>query len=197
MAVLANAETMQDISTAMSLGADGVGLVVRTEHCFFEGDRLNVFRAVIVSVTPEERAQHLRQLELIQTKDFTNIYRLACDGTVGPGAKISTPISKSLRTAEKAMISNKAHQCTIRLLDPPLDEFLPNSRDKDFEKEVERLAIAWGLPLGECMNRVSQLQESNDPLMGFRGVCIGVVHSDITRMQVKSILSAGLNVLQV
>lgn len=129
---------MQDVSNAMTFGAEGVGLV-RTEHCFFQGDRLNTFRAAILADTVEERAKHLKVLERFQQEDFINIYHIVGGGTPSESGKAratAAPISTAMRAAERAQSGKFTHQCTIRLLDPPLAEFLPNARDPDYLQQV-------------------------------------------------------------
>ena len=152
--VRANAETPEDAAKARELGAEGIGLC-RTEHMFFATDRIDVMRAMILSETKEEREGHLEELLRFQHDDMLELFKVM-DGL---------PV-------------------TIRLLDPPLHEFLPQS-DSDIKALAERI----GKPEGTIRDITERLAEIN-PMLGFRGCRLSVVHPEITEMQVKAIISA-------
>ncbi len=152
--VRANAETPEDAAKARELGAEGIGLC-RTEHMFFAADRIDVMRAMILSETKEERQAHLDELLRFQHDDMLELFKVM-DGL---------PV-------------------TIRLLDPPLHEFLPQS-DADIKALAERI----GKPEETIRDITDRLAEVN-PMLGFRGCRLSVVHPEITEMQVKAIISA-------
>jgi pyruvate,orthophosphate dikinase len=152
--VRANAETPEDAAKARELGAEGIGLC-RTEHMFFAADRIDVMRAMILSETKEERQGHLEELLRFQHDDMLELFKVM-DGL---------PV-------------------TIRLLDPPLHEFLPQS-DSDIKALAERI----GKPEETIRDITERLAEIN-PMLGFRGCRLSVVHPEITEMQVKAIISA-------
>jgi pyruvate,orthophosphate dikinase len=152
--VRANAETPEDAAKARELGAEGIGLC-RTEHMFFDAERIDVMRAMILSETTEERQGFLEQLLNFQHDDMLALFKVM-DGL---------PV-------------------TIRLLDPPLHEFLPHSDD-----EIGALAGRIGKPAEKIRELVGRLGEIN-PMLGFRGCRLSVVYPEITEMQVKAIISA-------
>jgi pyruvate,orthophosphate dikinase len=152
--VRANAETPEDAAKARELGAEGIGLC-RTEHMFFAADRIDVMRAMILSETREERQTHLDELLRFQHDDMLELFKVM-DGL---------PV-------------------TIRLLDPPLHEFLPQG-----EADIEALAERIGKPVDTIRDITERLHEIN-PMLGFRGCRLSVVHPEITEMQVKAIISA-------
>ncbi len=152
--VRANAETPEDAAKARELGAEGIGLC-RTEHMFFAADRIDVMRAMILSETREERQTHLDELLRFQHDDMLELFKVM-DGL---------PV-------------------TIRLLDPPLHEFLPQG-----EADIEALAERIGKPVDTVRDITERLHEIN-PMLGFRGCRLSVVHPEITEMQVKAIISA-------
>ncbi|PCI28511.1 MAG: pyruvate, phosphate dikinase [SAR324 cluster bacterium] len=158
LAVWANAETLEDAQKAKDLGAEGIGLC-RTEHMFFDPERIVIMRLMILAETFEEREEHLRQLFNFQQKDMKGLFRIM-DGA---------PV-------------------TIRLLDPPLHEFLPHQ-----EEEVRALALHLGTSFEKMDSRIKQLDESN-PMLGFRGCRLSIVYPEITKMQVQAIISAALEV---
>jgi len=161
MRVLANAETPTDVEAADRMGAEGVGLC-RTEHMFFHPSRIDLFRHMILSNTHEERASCLLKLLPMQTDDFARIFRIMGD-----------------------------RQITVRLLDPPLHEFLPDPYSRTFEEEIERVASRGGIPPDQCRQRVLDMQESN-PMLGFRGSRLSIVHPEITEMQTKAVVAAAI-----
>jgi pyruvate,orthophosphate dikinase len=152
--VRANADTPHDARVARALGAEGIGLC-RTEHMFFEEDRLPWVRRVILARHAEERRAALAHLLPVQQKDFEGIYA-ALDGL---------PV-------------------TVRLLDPPLHEFLPHG-----ERAVEALARDMGLSPAEVEAKVEALAEAN-PMLGHRGCRLGMTAPDIYEMQVEAMVRA-------
>ena len=156
LSVRANAETPEDAAKALELGAEGIGLC-RTEHMFFAAERIDVMRGMILSETREERESYLVQLEKFQHDDFLELFRIM-DGK---------PI-------------------TIRLLDPPLHEFLPHTED-----DIAALSAHINKPLELIKNAIRDLAEVN-PMLGLRGCRMSIVHPEITEMQVRAIISAAL-----
>ena len=158
--VRANAETPEDAAKARELGAEGIGLC-RTEHMFFEAERIDVMRAMILSESEEERQGFLDQLLQFQYADMLELFRVM-DGL---------PV-------------------TIRLLDPPLHEFLPQTDD-----DIDALAKRLGKPADKVREITERLSEVN-PMLGFRGCRLSVVHPEITEMQVKAIISAAADAIE-
>ncbi len=158
MKVRANADTPTDANRARQYGAVGIGLC-RTEHMFFEGDRIDSIRKMILSDTLEDRKKALAEIKPLQQGDFEQLFT-AMDGF---------PV-------------------IIRLLDPPLHEFVPHE-----EKDQKDLAAQMGIPFEKVRSRVQQLHEFN-PMLGFRGCRLGIVFSEITEMQVSAIVDAAINV---
>lgn len=154
--VRANAETPDDAAKARELGAEGIGLC-RTEHMFFGSDRIDHMRAMILSVDKKERKKHLATLREFQHEDMLALFKVM-DGL---------PV-------------------TIRLLDPPLHEFLPHD-----DEEVEALAERLGKSSEEISRARNDLTEVN-PMLGFRGCRLSVVYPEITKMQVQAIIGAAL-----
>jgi len=152
--VRTNADTPEQTAQALAFGAEGIGLT-RTEHMFFEGDRIDAMREMILAETQTDREAALAKLLPYQRKDFFGIF--------------------------KAL---KGFPATIRLLDPPLHEFLPHSKEQqlDFSKKI-------GVAVEKVMARVHELHEFN-PMLGFRGCRLGVKYPEITKMQVRAILEA-------
>ncbi|XP_026438194.1 pyruvate, phosphate dikinase 2-like [Papaver somniferum] len=158
--VMANADTPEDALTARNNGAQGIGLC-RTEHMFFASDeRLKAVRQMIMVGTLEHRKVALDLLLPYQRSDFEGIFR-AMDGL---------PV-------------------TIRLLDPPLHEFLPEG---DIEQIVGQLAIDTGVTQDEAISRVEKLSEVN-PMLGFRGCRLGISYPELTEMQARAIFQAAIN----
>ncbi len=152
--VRVNADTPADAHRGRDFGAEGIGLC-RTEHMFFEGDRLLAMREMILAQDPEGRKKALAKLLPMQRGDFESIFR-AMEGF---------PV-------------------TIRLLDPPLHEFLPHDAG-----EVETLARSLGKPAEEVQRIVNGLQETN-PMLGLRGCRLGIIYPEITAMQARAIFEA-------
>ncbi len=156
--VRANADTPEDARRARAFGAEGIGLA-RTEHMFFEGERIYAMQEMILADTPEARREALAKLLPYQKEDFKGLFR-AMDGL---------PV-------------------TIRTLDPPLHEFLPK------EPEAQRaLAERLGVPVEKVAERVEALKELN-PMLGFRGVRLGMLYPEITEMQARAMLEAACEV---
>ncbi|MCG2840285.1 pyruvate, phosphate dikinase [Sandaracinobacter sp. RS1-74] len=156
MKVRANAETPEDCRTAVRFGAEGVGLA-RTEHMFFGAERIVHVRAMILSADESGRRAALEKLLPAQRADFAEIFRIM-----------------------------EGRPVTIRLLDPPLHEFLPSR-----EAEMAEVAEATGLALGAVRRRVAELHESN-PMLGHRGCRLLITFPEITEMQARAIFEAAL-----
>ncbi|KAL8195743.1 hypothetical protein R6Q57_025496 [Mikania cordata] len=161
--VMANADTPNDALTARNNGAQGIGLC-RTEHMFFASDeRIKAVRKMIMAVTPEQRKSALDLLLPYQRSDFEGIFR-AMDGRL--------PV-------------------TIRLLDPPLHEFLPEG---DLEQIVSELTLDTGMTEDEIYSRIEKLSEVN-PMLGFRGCRLGISYPELTEMQVRAIFQAAVSMI--
>jgi pyruvate,orthophosphate dikinase len=156
--VRANAETALDARTARGFGAEGIGLC-RTEHMFFEEDRIAAVREMILADDERGRRAALAKLLPMQRGDFVQLFTIMADLPV-----------------------------TIRLLDPPLHEFLPHS-----EEEVAAVAQATGLDAAKLMRRARELAETN-PMLGHRGCRLGVSHPEIYEMQVRAIIEAACEI---
>ena len=156
--VRTNADTPNDAAQAFAFGAQGIGLC-RTEHMFFEADRIKAMREMIVSETSEQREKALAKLEPIQQSDFEAIY--------------------------EAM---KGRPVTIRLLDPPLHEFVPTD-----PKDIEELAKEMNISVEHLKQVISSLHEFN-PMMGHRGCRLDVTFPEIAKMQTAAIIKAALAV---
>jgi pyruvate,orthophosphate dikinase len=163
MGVRTNAETPEDASHAMKFGAEGIGLF-RTEHMFYgEGSEQPLFllRKMIVSKTEKERRDALNELYKYVKKDIKD-----------------------------TMIVMKGYPVTIRLLDPPLHEFVPHDKEK-----LQQLSKELGISMNVLRRRVLSLHENN-PMLGHRGVRLGVSYPEITEMQVRAILEATAELLK-
>ncbi|MFK7844981.1 MAG: pyruvate, phosphate dikinase [Rhodothermales bacterium] len=158
MGVRTNADAPADARKAIEFGAEGIGLC-RTEHMFFEGDRILSMRKMIMAKTLDDRRAALEELLPFQKEDFTGIYE----------AMAGKPV-------------------TIRLLDPPLHEFLPH--DAAGQKEM---ADALGISLDDVKAQVEALHEFN-PMLGHRGCRLGITYPEITEMQARAILEAAVEV---
>ena len=149
-----NSETPLDAKTARDFGAEGIGLC-RTEHMFFDEERILSVREMILSKTKEDRNKALEKLLPYQKKDFIEIFKIMN----------GLPV-------------------TVRLLDPPLHEFLPKN-----EKEINDVAKALELPIKEIKSRIGELYEHN-PMLGHRGCRLGISFPEIYEMQCKAIFEA-------
>jgi pyruvate,orthophosphate dikinase len=162
LGVWANADYPRDAEKARENGAEGIGLC-RTEHMFMEEERLPIVRSMILAETTEERERHLARLLPIQRSDFHGILK----------AMQGLPV-------------------VIRLIDPPLHEFLPNYEDLVAETTELRVTGRDPYRLAELevlRSRVEQLREAN-PMLGLRGVRLSILYPEITRMQVRAIIEA-------
>ena len=154
LGIRTNAETPLDVQSAKDFGAEGIGLC-RTEHMFFEADRLAHFREMILASDKDGREDALAKILPVQREDFAAIFRIMGD-----------------------------LPCTIRLLDPPLHEFLPHA-----EADIQSVADTLGLPAKELMARARELAESN-PMLGHRGCRLGISYPEIYEMQARAIFEA-------
>ena len=156
--VRANADTPKDAAQAFGFGAEGIGLC-RTEHMFFEGDRIKAFREMILADDEAGRRVALAKLLPIQRSDFEGLF--------------------------KAM---NGFPVTVRLLDPPLHEFVPHD-----EKGQKEMAKEMNVPLQKIVAKVESLAEFN-PMLGHRGCRLGNTYPEITEMQARAIIEAAMNV---
>ena len=154
--VRANAETPEDARTAREFGAEGIGLC-RTEHMFFEGDRIQAVREMILAQDDKGRRAALAKLLPVQRQDFVQLF------TIMSGLPV-----------------------TIRLLDPPLHEFLPHG-----DKEIGEVAAALGVTPDALKHRAAELHEFN-PMLGFRGCRLAVAFPEIAEMQARAIFEAAV-----
>ena len=154
LSIRANAETELDTMKALEFGAEGIGLC-RTEHMFFEGERIMPMREMIMADSPNGRKRALSKLIEFQTKDFEILFSLLNDKPI-----------------------------TVRLLDPPMHEFLPKS-----DIEISNLAKESGVTSGYIHEILLKLSESN-PMLGHRGVRLGLIYPEIYEMQVEAIFRA-------
>ncbi|MCL2597426.1 MAG: pyruvate, phosphate dikinase [Paludibacter sp.] len=157
MYVRTNADTPHDALVARKFGAKGIGLC-RTEHMFFEGEKIKAMREMILATDTDGRRKALDKILPYQQKDFEGIFEAMHDLPV-----------------------------TVRLLDPPLHEFLPND-----DKGQQEMAQSMGLPFETIKQRVISLHEQN-PMLGHRGARLGNTYPEITEMQTRAILGAALN----
>ncbi|HEC90741.1 MAG TPA: pyruvate, phosphate dikinase, partial [Alphaproteobacteria bacterium] len=158
LGVRANAETPEDAETARRFGAEGIGLC-RTEHMFFNPGRLVHMRRMILATDEEQRRRALQQILPLQRQDFRELFSIM-DGL---------PV-------------------TIRLLDPPLHEFLPHT-----EEETAEVARAAGVDISQVRARAAELRETN-PMLGLRGCRLGIVFPEIYEMQVRAIIGAAADI---
>ena len=158
MKVRTNADTPKDAENALKFGAEGIGLC-RTEHMFFDKERINLFRQMIVADSLEDRKKALSRLKPFQKEDFKGIFRVMN----------GLPV-------------------TVRLLDPPLHEFLPHTA-----QEIEALSHELDIPVERLQNKVEKLKEFN-PMLGHRGCRLGITYPEIYEMQVEAIMEAASEV---
>ena len=156
--VRANADTPKDAKTAREFGAEGIGLA-RTEHMFFKEDRISAVRQMILSDTKEQRIKALAKIEKMQQEDFERIFR-----------------------------EMEGLPVTVRLLDPPLHEFLPHTAE-----ELKQIAEEMGVSYEQLRKKKESLAEFN-PMLGFRGCRLGMIYPEISQMQVKAIINASIAV---
>lgn len=160
MKIRTNADTPAMAKQAVAFGAEGIGLC-RTEHMFFDGDRIDYMRQMILAVDEVQRRSALRKLLPFQKKDFLGLF--------------------------KAM---NGRPVTIRLLDPPLHEFLPHD-----DVVRRQLAEKLNVPLDFVIERIKALHEEN-PMLGCRGCRLGILHPEITEMQTRAIFEAAAQLLK-
>ncbi len=158
--VRANAETPLDASVARKFGAEGIGLC-RTEHMFFDAERIIAMREMIVAQTTEGRKAALAKLLPMQRKDFVELFSIM-----------------------------KGLPVTIRLLDPPLHEFLPHT-----EEDIKQVAKAAGVSLDIVRHRAHELKEQN-PMLGHRGCRLGITYPEIYEMQAQAIFEAAALIIK-
>jgi len=158
LSIRTNAETPLDVQTARDFGAQGIGLC-RTEHMFFEADRLGYFREMILASDKAGREVALAKILPVQQADFAAIFKIMGE-----------------------------LPCTIRLLDPPLHEFLPHSED-----DIRSVADSIGISAKEMMARARELAESN-PMLGHRGCRLGISYPEIYEMQARAIFEAQIEI---
>lgn len=160
LTVRANADTPKDAEVAFKFGAKGIGLC-RTEHMFFESDRIPVMQEMILATNKEGRVKALDKLEVMQTEDFRGIFT--------------------------AMQGNP---CTVRLLDPPLHEFLPHK-----DEDIEALAQKAGMTFEKLKDVIVSLNEVN-PMLGHRGCRLMITYPEITEMQTRAIINAACDLAE-
>jgi pyruvate,orthophosphate dikinase len=158
LGVRTNADTPEQTRIALAFGAQGIGLT-RTEHMFFEGDRIDAMREMILATDVEARKAALAKLLPFQREDFTGIFTTL-----------------------------RGLPATIRLLDPPLHEFLPHTKEQQLD-----LANKIGMKVETIIQRVAELHEFN-PMLGHRGCRLGVAYPEITEMQARAIFEAAADV---
>jgi pyruvate,orthophosphate dikinase len=156
--VRTNADTPEQTANAVAFGASGIGLC-RTEHMFFEGNRIDAMREMILADTKEERKAALAKILPYQRGDFAGMFK-----------------------------ELKGLPATIRFLDPPLHEFLPNE-----DAAQQDLAKKMGVPVAKIKQRVKELHEFN-PMLGFRGCRLGIVYPEISEMQSRAVFEAAAEV---
>lgn len=160
MQVRANVDTAEDAMLAYNFGAEGIGLV-RTEHMFFETERLKPMLEMILATDKEERSRALMKILPYQKKDFVGIYK-----------------------------QMKGYPVTIRLLDPPLHEFLPKTNE-----EIEAIARQLVVSVNTLKRTINSLKEFN-PMMGHRGLRLDITYPEIAQMQTQAIIEAAIEVNQ-
>ncbi len=156
--VRTNADNPEQTANAIAFGATGIGLC-RTEHMFFEGNRIDAMREMILATNVADRKKALAKILPYQREDFIGMFK-----------------------------ELKGHPATIRFLDPPLHEFLPNE-----EAAQKDLAAKMGVPVERIKQRVKELHEFN-PMLGFRGCRLGIVYEEISEMQSRAVLEAAAEV---
>lgn len=156
--IRANADSPEDAAQAIKFGAEGIGLC-RTEHMFFNADRIPAMREMIVARTEEQRRKALEKLLPMQRSDFEGLFT-----------------------------EMKGYPVTIRFLDPPLHEFLPQA-----DEDVEALAKEMGMSFADLKGIVNDLHEFN-PMMGHRGCRLAVTYPEIAEMQTRAVIEAAINV---
>ncbi len=160
LVVRANADTPKDAQVAFKFGAQGIGLC-RTEHMFFESSRIPVMQEMILASSKEERVKALDKLEVMQTEDFRGIFE-----------------------------TMNGNPCTVRLLDPPLHEFLPHK-----QADIEKLAAKAGMTYEKLKDIIVAMTEVN-PMLGHRGCRLMITYPEITEMQTRAIINAACDLVE-
>ncbi len=158
LGVRTNADTPHDAQVAVNFGAEGIGLC-RTEHMFFEGDRIDAMREMIIAEDVPSRRKALAKILPMQRGDFEGIFKVM-----------------------------RGKPVTIRLLDPPLHEFLPHT-----DNEINELSKKMGVPAEKIKAKVESLHEFN-PMLGHRGCRLGIIYPEISEMQARAIFEAACRV---
>ncbi len=156
LGVRANVDTARDAAQAIDYGAEGIGLC-RTEHMFFDEERILAMREAILARDEAGRRAAFAKIQLMQRADFERLFEVM-----------------------------EGRPVTIRLLDPPLHEFLPRE-----DKELDQLAAALNMPRERILARMDELDEYN-PMLGFRGCRLGILYPEITEMQARAVLEAAV-----
>jgi pyruvate, orthophosphate dikinase len=157
MMVLANVDTIEEAEKAVEFGAEGIGLC-RIEHMLFQEERIRLFRRMLLSETLNEKRSWLEGLAPLLRQDFLQMFRLMKD-----------------------------KQVTVRLIDPPLHEFLPNPINASFMEEICELSHTMGLSENICKQRVMELQEMN-PMLGYRGCRLAIIFPETVEMQTRALI---------
>ncbi len=160
LGIRTNADTPDQAKKAIQFGAEGIGLC-RTEHMFFEGNRIDFMREMILADTETDRRKALEKLLPLQKNDFIEIFKVM-----------------------------RGHPVTIRLLDPPLHEFVPHE-----EEAINAFSKVSGISVEKIKSRVKALSEQN-PMLGHRGCRLGIAYPEITEMQARAIFEAAAEVLK-
>ncbi|MDX1924495.1 MAG: pyruvate, phosphate dikinase [Rickettsiaceae bacterium] len=158
LGIRANAETPHDLETAISFKAEGIGLC-RTEHMFFAEEKISLIRQIIISSNHSQRMEAIDKLLPLHENDFVTLFQ---------------------------MLNGKP--INIRLIDPPLHEFLPKE-----EKDIKQIAIEMDIDEAHVYHQLEKMSETN-PMLGHRGARLGITHPEIYEMQVKAIISAAIRV---
>jgi len=157
MQVFSTATSFEDVQQAHRIGVEGIGMC-QTEFMFRKDTCIDLFRKLILSDDVGDRKECLAKMLPMHQLEFQNIFRV---------------------------MNNR--QVVIRLLDPPLHDFLPNPQSAHFGQEIASLSEKIQMPVDQCLQRVMQWQETN-PMFGFRGCRLSIVYPEITEMQVKAII---------
>jgi pyruvate,orthophosphate dikinase len=183
--VRTNSDTPQDTDVAVKFGAEGIGLC-RTEHMFFEGDRIKSFRRLILVAEDVKRLR--KELVLASEEEKKKLQAQLAE----PEKQYNQALKELLPLQRKDFVgifkALGGRPCTIRLLDPPLHEFLPHD-----DKGQKEMAAAMGVPVAKVKAVVEALHEFN-PMLGHRGCRLGITYPEVTEMQVRAIVEAAIMV---
>lgn len=194
MAVRSNSDSGHDVAVASKFLAAGVGLC-RTEHMFWGPERITHMRAVIVASTPEQRARALEALFPFQKSDFLDLFlgvgkasqALEEHGSAGGGR---TSSGHQLGRAH-----NGAYPVTVRLLDPPLHEYLPNVDTDSGRGEADKVAQTLGMSTERLHSMIRGMKEAN-PMLGHRGCRVEITHPEIPKLQTRAVITAAAEAIQ-